>query len=47
MVDESLQQLAGFVSPTLRYGLSHREVIQLVVHCFATLPTRFDAYQLQ
>jgi hypothetical protein len=35
-VDESLQLLAGFVSPTLQYGLSHREVRQLVDHCFAT-----------
>jgi hypothetical protein len=36
MVDESLQLLAGFVSPTLRYGLSHHAVVQLVDHCFAT-----------
>jgi hypothetical protein len=35
MVDEFLKQLAGFVSPTLRYGLSRREVRQLVAHCFA------------
>jgi hypothetical protein len=36
MVDESLQLLAGFVSPTLQYGLSHHEVRQLALHCFAT-----------